>query len=408
MADPLLLRLHRDAQEPTWLLAGGGVADPESGPLTLAAARAAGRPVIVLVPGADVLRTEAHLPATRGSGAKIQQLVPYALEEQLADDIDALHFALGARAGGTVSVAVVARKRMDEWLTLLQGAGIEPAALFADSELLPHNPTQTVALLEDDSVTVRTPSGGVLLLTADALGEALELAIAQSAGGTAPQGLVLYTTPAEWERHRSEVEAVRERLEGIQVQLLRGDPLQLLAGQLSGTSAINLLQGPYAPVRAMAEGWRTWRLAAILLASLVVLHVAGKAAELLTLRHQNKALDASIGQVFHAAMPGEQSTLEARRRMEQRLRQVRAGEASGGFLDAIEALARARAGAPGITLEAVSFHAGVLDLKVAAPSVETLDQFAKALVPQGWQASLVSGSPAKSGFEGDIRMSRGS
>jgi len=33
------------------------------------------------------------------AGAKLQQIVPYALEEQLAEDIDELHFAIGKRAG---------------------------------------------------------------------------------------------------------------------------------------------------------------------------------------------------------------------------------------------------------------------------------------------------------------------
>jgi len=33
------------------------------------------------------------------AGAKLQQLLPYALEEHLADDIDDLHFAIGRRAG---------------------------------------------------------------------------------------------------------------------------------------------------------------------------------------------------------------------------------------------------------------------------------------------------------------------
>ncbi len=80
-----------------------------SGPLEQAAQRAAGRHVCVLVPGTDVLLTEPELPAK--AGAKLQQIVPYALEEQLAEDIDDLHFAIGKRSGDapTTPVAVVAR-----------------------------------------------------------------------------------------------------------------------------------------------------------------------------------------------------------------------------------------------------------------------------------------------------------
>ena len=55
-------------------------------------------------------------------------------------------------------------------------AGIEPEALYADSELLPQNPGQAVALLEEDAVFVRAPAGAPVTLPADALGEALEIA----------------------------------------------------------------------------------------------------------------------------------------------------------------------------------------------------------------------------------------
>ena len=60
--------------------------------------RAAGRRVCVLVPGTDVLLAEPEFPVK--AGAKLQQVVPYALEEQLAEDIDDLHFAIGKRAAG--------------------------------------------------------------------------------------------------------------------------------------------------------------------------------------------------------------------------------------------------------------------------------------------------------------------
>jgi len=130
MADWLLLRLPRAAGElASWLVAdarGAPAGPPQDGPLTLAAPRAAGRRVCVLVPGADVLLAEPDVPVK--AGAKLQQLVPNALEEHLADDIDDLHFAIGKRAGESsrAPVAVVARALLDEWLAMLHAGGIEP------------------------------------------------------------------------------------------------------------------------------------------------------------------------------------------------------------------------------------------------------------------------------------------
>ena len=99
MADWLLLRLPRAPEQgATWLIVdarGAPTGPPQGGPLALAAPRAAGRRVAVLVPGTDVLLAEPDVPVK--AGAKLHQLVPYALEEQLADDIDDLHFAIGKR-----------------------------------------------------------------------------------------------------------------------------------------------------------------------------------------------------------------------------------------------------------------------------------------------------------------------
>src|SRR6204780_241065 len=193
MADWLLLRLPPPPPPPeqpaTWLTAdarGAPTGLAQSGPLSLAAPRAAGRRVGLLVPGAEVLLAEPELPVK--AGAKLQQLVPYALEEHLAEDIDDLHFAIGRRtsdSGVRAPVAVVARALLDDWLTTLREAGLEADVVYADSDLLPKNPGQAVALLEEDAVFVRPPGGSPVTLPADALGQALEIA---QAGADATTG----------------------------------------------------------------------------------------------------------------------------------------------------------------------------------------------------------------------------
>lgn len=413
MADWLLLRLPRSPQQQaTWLVVdgrGAAAGPPQAGPLSLAAPRAAGRHVIVLVPGADVLLAQPELPPAK-AGARLQQLVPYALEEQLAEDIEELHFAIGRRQGEStrVPVAVVARKLMDEWTMLLKSSGLEAEALYADSELLPQNPGQAVALLEEDAVVVRPPSGTVVTLPADALDEALDIALAGIEPGTpGGRGLILYTGAAEWHRHAPQVEAARERFEGIQIQLLTGGPLALFAQQLPDTAATNLLQGPYTPATSHPVGWSAWRVAAMLLAGFIALHVAGKAAELTVLKHANRRLDASIEQVFQTAMPGQPDPYEARRQMERRLAAVRASQASGGFMQALQALVQAHRAAPEAVLEALTFRDGALELKASAPSVESLDRLSRQLRQEGWQAHLIAGTPIGSAYEGRIQMSPG-
>src|SRR4051794_21309438 len=202
MADWLLLRLPRSPdQDASWIIAdgrGNAVTAPQSGPLQQATARATGRHVCVLVPGTDVLLAQPDVPVK--AGTKLQQVVPYALEEQLAEDIDDLHFAIGRRVGvsSTTPVAVVAHSLMDDWLTLLKSNGLVPEVMYADSDLLPENPGHAVALLESDVIVVRPPTGPTISMPVDAIAEALELARHAGEGSEqSGRGLILYTGAAE-------------------------------------------------------------------------------------------------------------------------------------------------------------------------------------------------------------------
>jgi general secretion pathway protein L len=406
MSDWLLLRLPRTSEQAaTWLVVdarGAPTGPPQSGPLSLAVPRAAGRRVCVLAPGADVLLAAPDVP--HKAGARLQQLVPYALEEDLAENIDELHFAIGKRTADSLNtpVAVVARALLDEWLATLRAAGLEPEALYADSDLLPVNPGQAVALLEEDVVSVRPPGGSPVTLPADALGEALEIAQSGADASAGARGLILYTGAAEWQRHSAQVEAARPRFDGIKVQLLTGGPLALFAQQLPAGTATNLLQGSYAPTATRAVGLKAWRLAAMLLAGLVALHVAGKTVELQVLKKRERQVDTSIRETFHQAMPGEVGALDARRRMEQRLLAARG--AGGGLLPALQALAQARDSAPGTSVQSLNFHSGSLEMKLSAPDASSLDRLSQSLRSNGWAADLTGGSNVSSGYEGRIQV----
>jgi len=153
MPQTLLLRLPPPGQDETeWLTLdeqGMPANVKQRGPLSLAAAVARGAKVTVLAPATQILLAEPELPP--GSGGKLARAVPFALEEQLTEDIDQLSFAIGRRrANGNTPVAVVSRSVLQGWISELSAAGIEPTAMYADMSLLPENPGQTVLWLENE------------------------------------------------------------------------------------------------------------------------------------------------------------------------------------------------------------------------------------------------------------------
>jgi general secretion pathway protein L len=419
MADWLLIKIANDPGHVDWLVAdaaGRVVEALRSGPLSAAAQRAAGRRVCVLVPASDVLLTDAEVPPK--SGARIQQIVPYALEEQVAQDIETLHFAIGRRIGESprIPVAVVSRALLDGWLAQLRDAGLEPECLYADSSLVPDNPGQAVLVLSGDSVILKAPGNHPVTLPLTALGEALDLLrpAHQATLAATPDmdfgghGLVAYAGEAEWRQYGATVEALRAQFEGLAVQLLPEGPLGLFAQSLPRTSAINLLHGDYAPESPLAGSLKAWRIAAAMLLGLLVLHGIGSAAQLLALHRTERRLDQSISETFEQAMPGEHNTSNARRRMEARLTSLQGSNDPSGLLAMLAAVAQAKAGASGTALRALSYRDGLLELQVTASGADAIDHISQQLRTGGWQADLTSGTSSSGAYQGRIQMKPGS
>ena len=74
-------------------------------------------------------------------------------------------------------------------------------------------------------------------------------------------------------RTSTTVDALRDRFTGVKVQLLPSGPLSVLAPAAAAGDAVNLLQGALAVASPLQHGWRAWRVAAVLAASLLCLHL---------------------------------------------------------------------------------------------------------------------------------------
>jgi general secretion pathway protein L len=301
MSESLIIHL-RDGAAPQWLVCnddGQVIVNAMSGELAQATAMSAGRRVAVIVPASEALVTDSDAPAR--SAAKLAQVVPFALEERVADEIENLHFAIGERseAGARVPVVVAKRARVEAWLAELRAAGLAPSAIYSAATLLPSMPGQMIALLDGDSLTVRVGDAPPLVLPALSIADAFEMALAtrqsQVAGlEPAPPGLLVYAGHDEWQAHQHAVDALRDRFTGVKVQLLPSGPISVLAPAAAAGDAVNLLQGALAVSSPVEMRWRSWRVAAMLAGALVLLHIGARWFELTRLQKNESSLDAGI------------------------------------------------------------------------------------------------------------------
>jgi general secretion pathway protein L len=400
MSETLVIRLRAaDAAQASWLIvdANGARSGPlQSGPVADALGAAQQRTVLLLLPGGDVTLAAPELPV-RGA-SRIAQAVPFALEEQLASDVEGLHFAVGTRETGAaaVPVAVVARATMDRWLGACADAGIHPDAAYADSMAVPATPGGTTLLLDGSALYVRGRDALPYVLDTESPTDALALVVGESPEDTG--GLTFYASPADYERYRDAIEGLRAHSTSLQVKLMPDGPLPLLAAQATHGAGVNLLQGAYAASSSIAAGLRRWRLPAALAAAVALVFVASHAITAWQLHRDEKSLDAQITQVFQQALPG-QKAVDPRAQMQGML-----GAAAGqsALLPTLSAVSHAVAGSPQSRVQAVSCRAGVVDLRLTAPSVSALDAIKQSLQSSGLNAELQSATPRGTSVEGRL------
>jgi general secretion pathway protein L len=410
MADTLIVRLPSEADAALqWIgvdRRGQLTTQPGAGAPSALAAAATGQRVVLLVPGQDVSHLVATVPAV--GEARLAQLLPFALEVQVAEDIDSLLFAAGPRLpDGTTAADVVSRSRVQEWLALQSEWGITFDAIHSESELVPELAGHVTLLIEKDVVTLRMPGKRPALLPVEDLWLSLELGLGADAD-LSQQHVLVYATAVDWQRRSAEVEALRPRFASLKVQLLSAGVLPLLAQHLHDSQAINLRQGAYAAPRPMSGTWRAWRLAAVLAGALFALHLLSQGLELRRLHAQERALDTSLAQTLQGIAPGERYGTDLRRRMEKRLATAgSAGSERGSLLGLLAAVAQARQTVPSTRVEALSFRQGALELRVQGPDAGALERINQALRTSGLKSDLTSGGPRKDSYEGRMQVNAG-
>ena len=253
--------------------------------------------VRALAPATSVSLYRVNMPVRRG--AALRAALPYALEDQLSEDIEDLHFVAGPRtADDKLVAAVVSHERLEQWQALLQLPGwrleaiVPVPRLFADQA-----PEQGLRLSQYE-----WPDGQLQTLVADADQE--------------PQ-LMEPELVEFWLQRRLHAEpALAVELAGLsaaqlglsaggQVSEREGHTLswpELMRPLLGTSPACNLLSGPYAASLA-APPWRKLRPVMGLAAAVVLLALAQVTLEWWALDRERDRLQVQMLQIFANALP---------------------------------------------------------------------------------------------------------
>jgi general secretion pathway protein L len=274
--------------------AAGRVVDRGRAPLAQAARQlAAGDRVLVLVPGERVLLHHVAIPA-RSRRAQLQAL-PFALEDRLSEDLEALHIVPGPRrADGQLLAAVAAHRDMETWLGWLRETGVTAHALFPDTALLPSVSGRGLRVhCTPERCLAVVPGGEPVALAAELLPWWLNQWLGRREPGT----------PIEWHGPRELLPASIRDDPGLEAQDWDGDLLTLLAPALARRPGLNLLYGPYAEAGSGAASLARWRVPAAIAAALALLWTGSLWLEVRQLEREVQRIDSAIADLFEATLP---------------------------------------------------------------------------------------------------------
>ena len=365
-----------------------------------AAAAAASRPVVLLVSGLDATCSQAALPVK--SPKRLRQMLPYALEDVVAEDVERLHFAAGPRdASGKVPVTMVTRRQMDAWLGDCEQAGLAPERVYCEADGVPIVPGTTTLLVEGDRTYGRAPGQAPFALQGLTLVEVLQVVHSAADEHSELPHVTLFADNDGYGRCESDVAWLREQGMGLDVQLLREGVLPRLGATLTSRPGCNLLQGPYGQKPDWQSWLRPWRLAASLLVGVMMLAVAAEGARFAALGRDDRNVTGMLETACRLnAQSADLTTCEAeiRRRLA-----VTADATGAGFLVALEEMAQAWN--DDARLEALSYRTGVMDLRIVAPSVSALDEFSREISSSdSLRASIQSANPTQDGILGRLQI----
>jgi len=409
MAEALVIRFpissNDDTSSAQWMLVDGHhnrMGAVVTGSLHEASGLAANRKVLAVVNGATILHTEPVLPPMKG-GAKLAQVVPFALEDQLATDVDDLHFAVGKRSArpGT-PVAVVAHEQIQTWLAELKAAGLYPVALISATSTLPITPDAITLVVDQGRVMMSRPDAPSASLDIAPLHEALRLLIPD----IVEMPVIIYVPEAEYDSYQADIETLRDRVTDLQVKLLPEGALPLYAAQAFKSDALNLLQGAYEPKRDYDHDLQPWRIAALLISIAFALHLAVTGARWWQLKRQEAKLDQQIVATYSQGIPGEPSVnpAQARRLFESRLTALQSTGTTSPLLVTLSALSDAVSKTSGSQVADLSYRENILNVRILVPSVDALEQVRKQIASHGLTADIQSANPHDKQIEGRLQI----
>lgn len=357
-------------------------------------------PMQVWLPAGDVLLATARVPTK--SRARIQQALPFALEEQVIGDPESMDYRWIARNDGSLAVAVTAKARLESVMSALQVAAVPVASLSPPVLALPYTDGAWTAAWDRAEWLVRTGrhSGFACAPGLDGdLPAGIRNAIAEAKNNDAvPEKLTVLNPPGDFNA------AVWTDALGVQV-----DSREEEFWAYAESGPFNLV------TRADSAGVNGATLRRVLPAIvMLVVFAIGWAGfsgwELFQLSRQHEAARREMLDLFRKSFPEAKSIVDPALQMARNLSGLQAGGGSvapGDLLPMLTDTAAVLAASGAVPPRAIQYADGGITVDVTVSDFQAMEALRTAFGSRGLTAEVANATNRDGKVEGRLRVSSG-
>ena len=369
MSEQLIIRLASEAHQTIhWLIwsekeqeiiASGELDNAEA--LTLLTEKAQTRKVTCLAPSVDITLKPVMI---KGSFTRqMQQALPYMLEDELASDVDKLHFSVLSKKVDQIEVAICFKAKLKLWLDWLEAAEIFCQRMVPEALALPTaDETQWQALRQGKQWLIREGAFQAWSCEDEMLGDVLALRLQKNT-----QQVIQSYSP------------LPDIQVGEWVAATPVLPMQLLAEGAINTN-LNLLTGEFAIQKENHLQLHKWKGVAIAVSILFVVLVVNLFIKIEQTEQQTLIVKSQVEEVYQAAFPdqGRLRYSRIKKRLKTLLASVNVDKEEVGLLIILNDLLPALKAVPSLQISNLKYTSRnqELSLTISADSFEAFEQFA--------------------------------
>lgn len=343
---------------------------------------------VVLI-GNDITIKTVDIP---GSNTKQRlKAAPFAMEEQLATDVEDMHFSYQAdKDTQAIQVTAVEHDAFKDYLNTLEELQITASRIVPMAALL-DTPDDCISLMQIDDYLLINDGKAQWVTNADAA--QIQLTLLEQ-----DDQALLY-----WGADEAPTWLLGRSFD-IQTQTML-DPWTSLVSRLDNP-LVNMLTGPYTPKGDLLQVSKNWRRTVQFAASLLVLHLLYMAVELTYLSQAKDGLKDEVTALYQEIVPNAR-VVDARRQMQQLVQQRQGATLSdSSFALMLQGLSLALQSSTDVQPTNLNYSAQNAELRVdlLAGNLSQFDSLKQTLEQTGYQVTMGGATAQGTQYSGRIVM----